>query len=100
MVKFFFLKEGNAVVQGPEALHGWVWLHNWILDHNALLSTLVYEVKFPDGAVKEYAANVIAENILRTVDRDNYHNVYNIIHHKRDESVVKIEEKFTISRND
>ena len=27
------------------------------------LNTLSYEVEFPDGQVKEYSANIIAENI-------------------------------------
>ena len=29
---------------------------------------MVYDVEFPDGAVKEYAANVIAENMYAQVD--------------------------------
>ena len=33
-------------------------------DDNPNLNTLVYDVEFPDGAVKQYAANVIAENVL------------------------------------
>ncbi len=32
-------------------------------DDNPMLNTSLYEVKFPDGAVKEYAANIIAENM-------------------------------------
>ena len=35
---------------------------------NPILNTLVYDVEFPDGGVKEYSANVIAENILSQVD--------------------------------
>eukprot|EP00957_Ditylum_brightwellii_P093901 7150663-Ditylum_brightwellii.AAC.1 len=34
---------------------------------NPMLNSTVYEVEFPDGEVKEYAANVIAENILMQV---------------------------------
>ena len=29
-------------------------------DENPVLNSLVYDVEFPDGAVKHYAANVIA----------------------------------------
>ena len=37
-------------------------------DDNPHLNTMIYEVEFPDGELKEYAANVIAENMLTQVD--------------------------------
>jgi hypothetical protein len=37
-----------------------------------MLNSIIYEVEFPDGQVKEYAANVIAENMLTQVDSDGY----------------------------
>jgi len=37
------------------------------------LKSLVYDVEFPDGAVKQYAANVIAENVLSQVDSAGHH---------------------------
>ena len=33
-------------------------------DDNPQCNTVIYEVEFPDGEVKEYLANIIAENIL------------------------------------
>ena len=33
-------------------------------DNNPFLNSIVYDVEFPDGQVKEYAANIIAENML------------------------------------
>ena len=33
-------------------------------DDNPIMNTVVYEVEFPDGQVKEHAANVIADNTL------------------------------------
>ena len=33
-------------------------------DQDPRINSLVYDVKFPDGQVKEYAANVLAENML------------------------------------
>ena len=39
-------------------------------DDNPFLNTIIYEVEFPDGQVKDYAANVIAENMLTQVDSD------------------------------
>jgi hypothetical protein len=40
-------------------------------DDNPYLITMIYEVEFPDGELKEYAANVIAENMLTQVDSEN-----------------------------
>ena len=39
-----------------------------------ILDNILYDVEFPDGAVKLYVANIIAENILNQVDEDGYHN--------------------------
>jgi hypothetical protein len=41
-------------------------------DNHPMNNTMVYEVKFPDGQVKEYAANIIAENMLTQVDSEGY----------------------------
>ena len=34
---------------------------------NLMLNTLVYDVEFPDGATKPYAANMIIENIHKSM---------------------------------
>jgi hypothetical protein len=34
---------------------------------NPILNTIMYEVEFPDGEIKPYAANVIADNIYSQV---------------------------------
>ena len=39
-------------------------------DNNPFLNSIIYDVEFPDGQVKEYAANFIAENMLTQVDSD------------------------------
>ena len=39
-------------------------------DSNPYLNSIIYDVEFPDGQVKEYAANIIAENMLTQVDSD------------------------------
>ena len=41
-------------------------------DDNPILNTIVYDVKFPDGAVREYASNIIAENMLAQVESDSF----------------------------
>ena len=41
-------------------------------DDNPLLNSILYDVEFPDGAVKQYAANTIAQNMYSQVDEDGY----------------------------
>lgn len=41
-------------------------------NENPLLNSIVYEVEFSDGQIKEYAANIIAENMLRQVNHEGY----------------------------
>ena len=40
---------------------------------NPVLNSLVYDVEFPDGAVKYYTENVIAENVLSQVDLSGFY---------------------------
>jgi len=59
-------------------------------DNNPILNTMVYEAEFPDGVIKPYAANIIAENVLMNVDSNGYHNyeLDKILDHKSDGSAV------------
>ena len=41
-----------------------------------MLNTALYDVQFPDGTIKPYSANIIAENILNSVDSDGYHSQF------------------------
>jgi hypothetical protein len=42
---------------------------------NPILDTRVYDVMFPDGAVQQYSANIIAENIYNNVDGDGHQHM-------------------------
>jgi hypothetical protein len=55
-----------------------------------MLNLIIYEVKFPDDQVKEYAANVIAENMLTQVDSDGYSTTIlkAIVDYPKDEAVA------------
>jgi hypothetical protein len=33
-------------------------------DDNPVLNSMIYDVEFPDGNIKEYAANILAENVV------------------------------------
>ena len=39
-------------------------------DSNPYLNSIICDVEFPDGEVKEYAANITAKNMLTQVDSD------------------------------
>ena len=67
---------------------------------NPILNTQVYEVMFPDGSVKQYAANIIAENIFSQIDEYGYRYqlLRNIINHKKDASAIEKGNEFIISR--
>ena len=41
-------------------------------DDNPFLNSITYEVEFSDGQVKEYSANLIAENMLTQVNVNGY----------------------------
>ena len=59
-------------------------------DENPYLNSMIYEVEFPDGQIKEYAANVIAENMLTQVDADGFSltMLEAIIDYRKDEAVA------------
>eukprot|EP00957_Ditylum_brightwellii_P001595 124665-Ditylum_brightwellii.AAC.1 len=39
-------------------------------DNNPMMNTMIYDVVFPYGQVRAYAASIIAENMLTQVDSD------------------------------
>ena len=62
-------------------------------------SILVYEVDFDDGLTKEYAANIITDNIYQQVDREGrkFTTIEGIIDHRQDDSAVNMEDKCVIT---
>jgi hypothetical protein len=66
---------------------------------NPILNTIMYEVEFPDGEVRPYAANVIADNIYSQVDNDGRRSFIfdSIIDYSRDAKyAVKKADKYII----
>ena len=73
-----------------------------VYDHNPHHNSIVYEVEFPDGDIKEYAANVIAENMIRQVDSDGFSLTLmeGIVDYKMDKSLaVAKEDGYVTGRN-
>jgi hypothetical protein len=69
-------------------------------EENILLNTLVYDVEFPDGSIKPYSANIIAENVLSQCDVDGHYSTEMdaIVGHKRDGTAVPKSEKYFTTR--
>lgn len=70
-------------------------------NENPILNTIVYDLEFPDGTVKEYAGNVIAEHVLYAADPDGYltQHMKGIVDHKRSGNAVTKANKYVISRS-
>ena len=70
-------------------------------DHNPTLNSYLCEVEFTDGSVREYSANMIAENILTQVDEEGYSpTMMNaIIDHEVDWDVAVAKEEGTVYTN-
>ena len=68
---------------------------------NPILNTLVYEVEFPDGQMKRYSANVIAENILQQVDGSGYHShtLAGVVEARKGKSALGEKSAFTYGKN-
>ena len=68
---------------------------------NPLFDTREYVVEFTDGTEENYFANVIAENMFAQVDGEGrqYLLMKEITDHRRNESAVRADDGFVITRN-
>lgn len=68
---------------------------------NPILDTRVYDVQFEDGTIKEYAANVLAENLFSQVDElgYQYQNLESIMDHRKDHTAITMDNMFVVDRN-
>ena len=68
---------------------------------NLMLNTLMYDVEFPDGATKPYAANMIAENIHNSVDSDGHQYRFfgDILNYCKTPNAVAIDDATVVERN-
>ena len=58
---------------------------------NPLLNTVTYDAEFPDGAVRHFGANVIAQNLYSQVDENGHSEkiLKCILESNSDDTVVK-----------
>ena len=68
---------------------------------NPIINTLVYDVEFPDGEVKEYAANTIAENLFEQVDSEGFTlSVFDgIIDYAKDEDAIDKKDFYLVTKS-
>ena len=66
-----------------------------------MLNTRIYDVLFPDGSVRQYAANIIAENLYSQVDDEGfrYQLLDEIIDHKTDEQAISKGDGFVYTQS-
>ncbi len=76
VIGLFLDRNGNTIGQAHE---------------NPVLNTLMYKVKFDDGTSGVYAANIIAENMWRSVNDKGYHedSLHLIIGHQFSKNAEK-----------
>ena len=67
---------------------------------NIALDTRVYDVVFDDGTIKQYAANVIAENMYSQIDLDGRHHLLmeEILEHRSNEQAVTQDNKYVVTK--
>ena len=63
---------------------------------NPILDTRVYQVKFPDGHIEDYATNKIAEALYSQLDEEGFNTglIQEICDHQRTEVAIPISEGF------
>jgi hypothetical protein len=66
---------------------------------NPLLDTHLYDVKFPDGDIKEYAGNVIAESIYSQVDDEGQHHLLldALVDHKKADTAISADDRYIVT---
>ena len=69
-------------------------------DENPLLNSLIYDVEFPDGTIREYAANIIAQNMYSTLDENGFSKLVLdcILDHSKESSAVSKADKYLVTK--
>ena len=70
-------------------------------DSNPLLNSMLYDVEFPDGAIRQYAANTIAQNMYAQVDEDGYSvsMLDTIADYAKDSKAVPMSDKYVTTKS-
>ena len=68
---------------------------------NLLLNSIIYEVEFLDGQIKEYADNVVSRNMYSQVDAEGrkFQILDSIIDHAVDPTALQMKDKYVVTIN-
>jgi hypothetical protein len=68
-----------------------------IYDPISQFNTYMYDVRFPDGDVKEYTANTISENLMNQIDHDGFSTttLRCIVDHRSDDQALTHDNMYT-----
>lgn len=60
----------------------------------------MHDVRFPNGDVKEYAANVIAENLMSQIDDEGFSltKLKAIVDHRTDDDAITKDKMYTVNK--
>ena len=66
---------------------------------NPIMDTRMYEVEFADGQIQAMSANLFAENMFASVDKQGHRHLLidSIIDHRKTAEAVSIEDAFVVS---
>ena len=70
-------------------------------DSNPLLNSMLYDVEFPDGAIKQYAANTIAQNMYAQVDSEGHSTsvLESIVDFAKTKKAIPMSDKYVTTKN-
>jgi hypothetical protein len=65
------------------------------------MNSMTYDVQFPHGDVKEYAANIIAKNLLNQINDKGFSTtmVQSVVDHRKTDAAVNKDDMYTVSHN-
>ena len=66
-----------------------------------MLSTMVYDVKIPDGSIREYRANIIADNIYSQVYSEGFSHfiLSRILDFSKDTTAIRKGNQYIITKS-
>ena len=70
-------------------------------NQNPLLNTIIYDVEFPDGEIREYSANIIAQNMYAQVDSNGHTQLLldSILDYHMDDDAVPMSQKYVTTKS-
>ena len=70
-------------------------------DVNPLLNSILYDVEFDDGEIKQYSANIIAENMYSQVDGEGFSKTIfdSILDYRKDSDALSAKDKYIITKS-